>query len=287
MRVSVDILTVFHNSKTLVVPYLESLKTISLPFTLCLLDNASQDDTASVITGKMAEMAFPVHFYRSLSNNGFARGMNLLSQQSVADYLFFLNPDTTLHPGCLETLVARAEADPTIAICEARQAPIEHTKGFDRVSGETSWCSGAAALIRRKAFEEVGRFDERLFFMYCEDVDLSWRLWTRGWRCVYSPGAVVTHFSLPGKVRTKENYFNFRNSLFLYHRFKNDNESGVLRSFLSKRFMSRRYSWRSKVLFAIAFADHIRYIPYLTKTRQEWGGRDHPWIQLSETSLSE
>ena len=60
-------------------------------------------------------------------------------------------------------------------------------------------------LIRRKAFEDVRGFDERIFFMYCEDVDLSWKLWLRGWQCIYVREAVIQHFTqdlLPGKRRT-------------------------------------------------------------------------------------
>ena len=77
-------------------------------------------------------------------------------------------------------------------------------------------------LIRRTAFDEVGGFDAELFFMYCEDIDLSWRLWLKNWKCIYVPAAVVRHFTqdlAPGKRRTRENYYNFRNSLFLYYRF--------------------------------------------------------------------
>src|SRR5581483_12472754 len=51
---------------------------------------------------------------------------------------------------------------------------------------------GAAALLRRAALEDVGAFEES-FFMYYEDLDLSWRMRLRGWRILYEPGAVVEH----------------------------------------------------------------------------------------------
>jgi GT2 family glycosyltransferase len=201
--------------------------------------------------------------------------------------MFLLNPDSRLEKDCLETLLARAQSDERIGICEARQSPREHWKAWDKTTGETSWCSGAASLIRRKAFDEVRGFDERLFFMYCEDVDLSWRLWQKGWKCVYVPTAVVQHFTqdlAPGKNRMFENYFDFRNSLFLYYRFRTKADRGVLWSFLNRRFLSTAYSWRSKILFAIALVEHIRYIPGLFPNLRR---RDdcHPWIRLSETSL--
>ncbi|HWH28437.1 MAG TPA: glycosyltransferase [Mycobacteriales bacterium] len=52
--------------------------------------------------------------------------------------------------------------------------------------------SGSCMLLRREAFEQVGRFDES-YFMYCEDMDLCRRLAEAGWQNVYVPTAVVTH----------------------------------------------------------------------------------------------
>src|SRR5581483_2662865 len=155
-----------------------------------------------------------------------------------------LNPDTELAADCLERLLARADLDSRVGICEARQSPREHPKPFDTATGETSWCSGAAALIRRQAFQDVGGFDEQLYFMYCEDVDLSWKLWIRGWQCIYVPAAIVRHFTqdlTPGKRRTLENYYSFRNSLFLFYRFGSWKDRRVLWNFLLKRFGSRAY----------------------------------------------
>jgi N-acetylglucosaminyl-diphospho-decaprenol L-rhamnosyltransferase len=54
------------------------------------------------------------------------------------------------------------------------------------------WVSGAAMLVRRSAFQQVGGFDERLF-LYMEDVDLCRRLRERGWTIRYAPEAVVDH----------------------------------------------------------------------------------------------
>ena len=101
--------------------------------------------------------------------------------------------------------------------------------------------------------------------------------------------AVVRHLTqdlTPGKRRTRENYFSFRNSIFLFYRFGSWADRSVLWKFLLKRFLSRAYSFRSKILFAFALVDHIRYIPYLLQTRDFWGNSKHPWVRLTETSLS-
>jgi GT2 family glycosyltransferase len=286
----VDVLVIAYNSARFIQPLLASIRRLTIPVTLYFLDNASTDDSAEKLASALPDLPMRTHFHRSLSNNGFARGMNLLARLGTAEFIFLLNPDTELEDGCLEQLLNRAKSDSGIGSCEARQQPREHPKAYDPESGETSWCTGAAVLMRRKAFEEVDGFDERIFFMYCEDVDLSWKLWLRGWKCVYVPGAVVRHYTqdlLPGKKRTLENYFSFRNSLFLFYRFGCWKDRAVLYNFVLNRFVTGNYSWRSRVLYLFAFVDHIRYIPYLLRTRGSWCARRHPWIRFEETSLAD
>ena len=287
MTPDVDLLIVFHNSRRWIPELMAALRNISVPVTAYFLDNASSDGTPELLASAAGSLPFRAYVLRSIRNNGFARGINLLAAQSQGEFMFLLNPDTQLEAGSLEILLARARSDPRVAVCEARQLPHEHPKSWDRTTGETSWCSGAAALVRREAFNQVEGFDEQLFFMYCEDVDLSWKFWLKGWKCIYVPEAIVHHFTqdvVPGKRRTLENYFTFRNSLFLFYRFGKKPDRAILWSFLRRRLLSSAYSLRSKVLFAIALVDHIRYIPHLFRTRKRWEHR-HTWIRLSETSL--
>jgi GT2 family glycosyltransferase len=281
-------LVLFHNSRSMIPAFLVGIRRITIPISAYFLDNDSRDGTADLLAEQAHTLPFRATILRSSRNNGFARGMNLLSRQGRAEYMFLLNPDTELDSGCLENLLLRTDSDPRIGICEARQLPREHPKAWDAATGETTWCSGAAALVRRTPFDDVGGFDERLFFMYCEDVDLSWKFWLSGWKCIYVPDATVRHFTQDlalGKKRTLENYYSFRNSLFLYYRFGGRKDRHLLLRFLRRRFFSSNYSFRSKALFAIALADHIRYIPYLLHSRDGWRNRHH-WVRLEETSLS-
>jgi len=286
----VDVLIVLYNSARFIEPLLQSLGRITIPIRLYFLDNASSDGTVEKIEHAAPDLPFRTCLLRSLKNNGFARGMNLLARQGTGEFMFLLNPDTEVELNCLETLIRRAKSDPATAMCEARQQPLEHPKVYDPHTGETTWCTGAAVLIRREAFERLGGFDERIFFMYCEDIDLSWKFWLSGWKCVYVPDAVVSHYTqnlVPGKKRTLENYFSFRNSLFLFYRFGCWKQRSVLYNFLVNRFVSGNYSMRSRVLYSFAFADHIRYIPYLLRTRHPWCAKRHSWVRLEETSLAD
>src|SRR5436190_4203031 len=130
---------------------------------------------------------------RSGANLGFGRGHNANIARGTGEFLLLLNQDCVLEPRVLEPLVAEAHrADPKLAAWEMRQIPYEHPKDYDPITLDTGWCSGAALLLRRAAFESVGGFDERLF-MYGEHVDLSWRLRARGWRLGYRPKYAVVH----------------------------------------------------------------------------------------------
>jgi hypothetical protein len=126
-------------------------------------------------------------------NLGFARGHNRLWREGPREgRLLILNPDALPAPHLLARLGALADARPGWAAIEARQIPIEHPKPFDPATWEAAWVSGACTLLDGAAFEAVGGFDEQ-FFMYGEDVDLSWRLRARGRRLYFCPETFVYH----------------------------------------------------------------------------------------------
>ncbi len=137
--------------------------------------------------------------YRHLPENpGFGAANNILSAGADCEYILFLNPDTYLVPRSLEELLATM-SDDTIGIAEARQFPIEHPKAYDLETGDTAWTSGCCMLIRGSVFADVGGFDDS-FFLYCEDVDLSWQVKQLGFRVCFVPQATVFHGNCSGGI---------------------------------------------------------------------------------------
>ncbi len=144
-------------------------------------------------------------------------GLGFLYNRGVeaagTEYVLLLNNDVSLDEECLELLVSeldrdetRFAADPTQvewtgdAVVHARTTirrgrllheyiPGLHLDSLVAASSvaPTVCANGAAMLVRRSMFLELGGFDET-FFMEWEDLDLCWRAWFRGWASVYVPG---------------------------------------------------------------------------------------------------
>jgi N-acetylglucosaminyl-diphospho-decaprenol L-rhamnosyltransferase len=135
--------------------------------------------------------------YRHAGKNlGFGAGHNVLMREAFAGgagLYVCVNPDAVLHPACVSEL-ARLAGRERAGLVEALQFPDEHPKPYDRVTYATPWCSGCVLGITRQLHAAIGGFDEA-FFMYCEDVDLSWRARAAGFTTAVAPRALVHHFT--------------------------------------------------------------------------------------------
>lgn len=156
------------------------------------------------------------------ANLGSAGGNNRLFAKLDTDLVFILNPDAIVAPSTLATLLRAME--PGIGIVEARQLPLEHGKYYDARTGDTGWASGACSLIRAETVRAVDGYDSNTFFLYCDDVDFSWRTRLAGYRIVFEPKARVFHdkrLGADGKIvaSASEIYYSAEAALLLAHKY--------------------------------------------------------------------
>ena len=192
-----------------------------------VVDNNSSDDSVEVL-----RRDYPwVRLLANTENMGFARANNLAIRQSQSEYVLLLNPDTVVEEstlrGVLQFMDAHPEAggagvmmhnaDGTLAPESRRGLPTPWVAalkmfGFTKryymsylpwdQPGRIDVISGAFCMLRRKAIDQVGLLDED-FFMYGEDIDLSYRLLKGGWQNWYLPFSII-HFK--GKSTQKTDY---------------------------------------------------------------------------------
>ena len=155
---------------------------------ILLIDNGA--DTSAITVDDTAIERLP-----SEGNIGFGAGHNRLMTaafEAGASLYLCLNPDGLLHHDALAALARMSEAHGHRALIEATQFPVEHPKVYDTETMATTWLSGACLLIPRFVWNKIGGFDET-FFMYCEDVDLSWRARAHGIALRVCPRALFLH----------------------------------------------------------------------------------------------
>ena len=189
-----------------------------------VVDNGSTDHTVEKLyqtKEKMQGQLGEFQVIESKENLGFGRGNNLGFSKGNSDLVCFFNMDTEVLPDTLTELANAAQhSDADVALWELRQFPYEHPKLYDAVTMEGLWSSGAAFAMRREVYQKLGGFDEKIF-MYAEDVDLSWRLRSFGYKIHYVPRAVIMHYSYEeaGVIKPNQHVYGVINNLMLRYRF--------------------------------------------------------------------
>jgi N-acetylglucosaminyl-diphospho-decaprenol L-rhamnosyltransferase len=249
---SLDVVIVSYRSREMVRGSLDSLRAHppSCPMKVVVVDNDSRDGTAELIASEYPE----VELIAAPENLGFSAATNLGARRGEAPYLLALNPDTAVTAGALDAVIAVLEARPQVAVVGPRLelpdgsldhagkrsfptplSALGHFSGLGRRStasgrlaayrapdvdsGPVDAVNGAFMLMRRSVFEAAGGFDED-YWMYMEDLDLSYRLAQEGWQSWYEPAATVMHIKggTVGGERSARLNWHFHRGMYLFYR---------------------------------------------------------------------
>lgn len=204
---------------------LRAFEEMNTPAEIIVVDNHSADGSVDYLEQRYPQKLYPmVRFVRSAHNLGFARANNIAIRQSRGEYVLLLNPDTIVGEDALKASVDFMDAHEDAGAVGVRMLGAQgrramesrrglptpmvsffkmlgfcnrwpHHRLFGKYyMGYLPWdepsqievVSGAYCMLRRKALDEVGLLDED-FFMYGEDIDLSYRVLKGGYHNYYLP----------------------------------------------------------------------------------------------------
>jgi GT2 family glycosyltransferase len=198
-----------------------------------VVDNASQDNSLEVL-----EHYTGVRTLRQSTNLGFTGACNVGLRAATGEFQILLNNDTETHPEWVAAIVRAFDDHSEAGMVASKmllfdQRDILHTAGdyvtpdglahnrgvwrkdagqFNRRVYVFSACGGSAAY-RRSMLDEIGLLDEDYFFSF-EDIDLAWRAQLAGWRCVFTPKAIVYHKLKASGGGKTASYYDGRNRIF-------------------------------------------------------------------------
>jgi hypothetical protein len=242
-----SIIIVTWNTKDLLQKCLDSIyKTIhDITFEVIVIDNASEDDTVVMLRGN-----FPhITLLKNSQNLGFGAANNQGLQIMRGRYALLLNSDTVLTIHAVEELFAFMETHPESAMACGQLLNSDGSKQNSIASFpslltlmtnmplleylfpkrypskrynyekpiEVDSGIGACLLVRKKAIDEVGMFDERYFFFF-EETDWAYQMKKAGWKIFHIPTAFIYHFQGQSIGRNVRSRIEFYRSRYLFFR---------------------------------------------------------------------
>jgi len=186
-------------------------------FEVVVVDNGSTDGSAALVEEIAKSFPVPLRLIANSANLGFCAANNQAILATQTELVALLNNDAEAEPQWLEALEQAIRQDEGVGMAASKVLvwedparidkcghliyPDGQNRGrgsgqvdrgqFDRAE-EVLWPDGCAAMYRRAMLEDVGGFDED-FFAYADDAELGLRARWAGWRCWYTPDAVVRH----------------------------------------------------------------------------------------------
>ena len=217
-----------------------------------MVDNNSVDGSVSMVQERFSW----VHCIANKENVGFSKANNQAMRLAKGEYVLLLNPDTVVEEDTFAKVVEFMDAHPDagglgvkmvdgkgVFLPESKRGLPSPETSFYKIFGisklfprsarfnryhlghlsneevhEIEILSGAFMMMRKEALNKVGLLDEA-FFMYGEDVDLSWRIILGGWKNYYYPGTRIIHYKGESTKKGSLNYvFVFYNAMAIFAR---------------------------------------------------------------------
>lgn len=212
-------------------------------------DNGSTDDSVAWLRSNFP--AVPVIEFAE--NCGFAGGYDRAVREVDAEYTLLLNSDVETPPGWWQPLLSFMERHPEAGAVQPKIRSFRNRQLFEHAGAagglldrmgypyargrvlskvekdsgqydvsdgrQIAWASGAAMLVRTKAYYEAGGLDQE-FFAHMEEIDLCWRMMLKGYKIYVVTDSVVYHYGGGSLAygNPRKTYLNFRNNLLMLYK---------------------------------------------------------------------
>lgn len=217
-----------------------------------VVDNNSVDGSVRMIREKFPD----VHLIENKDNKGFSKANNQAIRKAKGEYILILNPDTILEDDTLVKCIAFMDEHPDAGglgvkmidgkgkfLPESKRGLPSPSVAFFKMFGfsslfpksktfnkyhlgyldknkthEVDVLAGAFMMVRKSVLDKIGLLDEG-FFMYGEDIDLSYRITQAGYKNYYFPGTRIIHYKGESTKKSSVNYvFFFYNAMIVFAR---------------------------------------------------------------------
>ena len=278
-NIDISFITINYNSSEFTTKLLESITHFTqLNYEVIIVDNASQKEDLAKLKKSITEYK-NIKLVENKINSGFASGNMLGVNYASGEHLFFINNDTVLLNDCASVMQSFLEKNSKVALCTAK---VNDEKGnfsssytiFPSLTKEilgnsiarkfnkfpsnkiklqeptkVEVVSGACMFFRASSFREIGGFDTN-FFLYCEEEDISKRVWLNNEEVYFLPDATILHHSGGSTEKSlailKEYYISYKHLIFKHFSLL---ESYILMFMLFIKLLRR--SFKSKNGFAL------------------------------------
>ncbi|HVD97545.1 MAG TPA: glycosyltransferase family 2 protein [Cytophagaceae bacterium] len=235
------------NGRAFLEKFLPSVITHSSSASIVVADNNSTDDSVDFLKKNYPAL----RIIEIAENGGYSKGYNIALRQIEAEYYVLLNSDIEVSPQWLEPVLRLMDKDTSIAACQPKLLDYNNRELFEYAGGaggyldwlgypfcrgrlfntlekdhgqyddnhEIFWATGACMFVRASDFHAVDGLDDD-FFAHLEEIDLCWRLKSRGKKIYCCSESKVYHVGggTLNKINPRKTYLNFRNSLYMLYK---------------------------------------------------------------------
>lgn len=294
----------------------------NIPAEVFVVDNQSTDGSQEMVRSK-----FPnVQLIANEGNLGFAKANNQAFKKAKGRYVLYLNPDTIVAEDCFEKCLKfmivhddvgalgprlidgkgnflpeskRGFPSAWVAFCRISglSSLFKNSKRFNQyhlgyidedTTSEVDVLAGCFMFCRKSVLDEVGSFDEQ-YFMYGEDIDLSYQIKKAGYSNVYFPETSVIHYKGESTKKGSMNYVRmFYNAMILFAKKNFENNQGLFVALISLAIYFRGFiAFLNRIFTKISLVllDLILLLGSLGGTLWLWKEKVKPQTEYSDNLL--